>query len=63
MMLGGAIGTVIAYVGQKTIVRQPPQPDHGIHPAQEQHGPAEAILGGVVIAVAARQAFRYMRSL
>jgi hypothetical protein len=60
VLFATTIGTAMAYVGGR-IVRPHPHLDPSYHPAQR--GPAEMILASVVLGVAGREAFRYMRNL
>lgn len=57
---GATIGTAMAFVGDR-ILEPHPHLDPGYHLAQR--GPAEMILAGVVLGVAGREAFRYLRNL
>ena len=60
VLFGVTNGTAMAYVGDR-ILQAHPHLDPGYHLAQR--GPAEMILAGVVLGVAGREAFRYLRNL
>jgi hypothetical protein len=61
VLFGGVtIGTAMAYVGNR-ILQPHPHLDPGYHLAQR--GPTEMILAGLVLGVAGREAFRYLRNV
>jgi hypothetical protein len=60
VLFGTAVGTTVSYVGNK-ILQPAPQLEPGYHTLR--HGLAEMALASVVLGVAGREAFRYLRNL